>query len=143
MQQCGVVVVGTDARRADVPQIRCSKRFYTELRMRFELSAQPAIRVISKVADAYATLRSNIAAGNYGPPSSARRTKVLGSDRFPRQSCPAVRRTVPVLADTRHDRRTEATVSIWTVHGRLRDLGILAAPRIWRCCGPVPLGKPT
>ena len=44
------------------------KRFYTELRSRFGLSAQPAIRVIGKVADAYAALRANIAAGNYGHP---------------------------------------------------------------------------
>ena len=46
------------------------KRFYTELRRRFGLSAQPAIRVIGKVADAYTTLRANVAAGNYGPPGS-------------------------------------------------------------------------
>jgi hypothetical protein len=33
------------------------KRFYTELKAGFGLSAQPAIRVIGKVADAYTTLR--------------------------------------------------------------------------------------
>jgi putative transposase len=53
------------------------KRFYAELKGRFGLSAQPAIRVIGKVADAYATLRANIEAGNYGPPGSPRRTKVV------------------------------------------------------------------
>ena len=106
------------------------KRFYTELRMRFELSAQPAIRVISKVADAYATLRSNIAAGNYGPPSSARRTKVLGKPIGFRDKAaqPYDARCLSwQIPDTIGGR--EATVSIWTVHGRLRDLGILAAPR--------------
>ncbi|HYR14955.1 MAG TPA: transposase, partial [Mycobacterium sp.] len=46
------------------------KRFYTELKQRFGLSAQPAIRVIAKVADSYATLRANIEAGNYGPPGA-------------------------------------------------------------------------
>jgi putative transposase len=50
------------------------KRFYTELKERFGLSAQPAIRVIAKVADAYTTLKANIAAGNYGPPCSQKRT---------------------------------------------------------------------
>ena len=34
------------------------KQFYIELKERFGLSAQPAIRVIGKVADAYATLRA-------------------------------------------------------------------------------------
>jgi transposase len=37
------------------------KRFYTDLRERFGLAAQPAIRVIGKVADAYAALRANLA----------------------------------------------------------------------------------
>jgi putative transposase len=45
------------------------KRFSTELRQRFELSAQLAIRVIVRVADAYTALRANLAAGNYGPPN--------------------------------------------------------------------------
>ena len=44
--------------------------FYTALRARFGLAAQPAIRVIGKVADAYTALHANIAAGNYGPPGS-------------------------------------------------------------------------
>ena len=52
------------------------KRFYSELRGRFGLAAQPTIRVIGKVADAYAALRANIAAGNYGPPGSSRRRRV-------------------------------------------------------------------
>ena len=52
------------------------KRFYSELRGQFGLSAQPAIRVIGKVADAYTTLRANTSAGNYGPPGTPRRTRV-------------------------------------------------------------------
>jgi putative transposase len=52
------------------------KRFYAELRERFELAAQPAIRVIGKTCDAYTTLRANLNAGNYGLPGSARRRKV-------------------------------------------------------------------
>src|SRR6266567_1723129 len=52
------------------------KRFYTELRERFRLAAQAAIRVIGKTVDAYTTLRANLAAGNYGPPWSDRRRKI-------------------------------------------------------------------
>lgn len=40
------------------------KRFYAELKDQFGLSAQPAIRVIGKVAEAYGTLRASIAAGS-------------------------------------------------------------------------------
>ncbi|MFD1050201.1 hypothetical protein ACFQ1S_34110 [Kibdelosporangium lantanae] len=43
------------------------KLFYAATRERFNLAAQPVIRVISKVVDAYATLRANMLAGNYGP----------------------------------------------------------------------------
>ena len=46
------------------------RRFYAELRRRFGLSAQSAIRVIGKVANAYTSLHANIGAGNYGPPRS-------------------------------------------------------------------------
>src|SRR5277367_2315569 len=52
------------------------KRFYCQIRERFGLSAQPTIRVIGKVSDAYTTLRANIDAGSYGPPGSDRRKAV-------------------------------------------------------------------
>lgn len=51
------------------------KHFYTELRACFGLSAQPAIRVIGKVADAYASLRVNLppaATGHPGRPAGPR-----------------------------------------------------------------------
>src|SRR6267142_2384451 len=51
-------------------------RFYRDLRARFGLAAQPAIRVIGKVAESYAGLRANLAAGSYGPPGSQRRRKI-------------------------------------------------------------------
>jgi len=60
-------------------KIDAQHRFYNELRARFGLAAQPAIRVIGKVAEAYAALRANIAAGNYGPPGSDRRRRVEDS----------------------------------------------------------------
>lgn len=49
-------------------KIDAQQRFYTELRDRFGPAAQPAIRVIGKVADAYAALRANLDAGNYVHP---------------------------------------------------------------------------
>ena len=45
------------------------KRLYAELKGRFTLSAQPAIRVIGKVADAYSSLHANLDAGNYWRPA--------------------------------------------------------------------------
>ena len=52
------------------------------------LSAQPAIHVARKVADAYATLKANIRAGNLGEPGSKRRDRPSrsrsGSGRTPR-----------------------------------------------------------
>ena len=40
------------------------------------LSAQPAIHMARKVAGAYAALKANLKAGNYGPDGSRRRAKV-------------------------------------------------------------------
>jgi hypothetical protein len=50
-------------------------RFYAELRERFGLASQPTIRVIAKVADAYASLHANVSAGTYGPLGSNRRRR--------------------------------------------------------------------
>ena len=50
---------------------------YAELRSR-GLSAQPALHVLRKVADAYATLKANVRAGNLGKPGSKRYAKVIG-----------------------------------------------------------------
>ncbi len=106
------------------------RRFYAELRQRFGLSAQPAIRVIGKVADAYATLRANAAAGNYGPPGSRRRTTILATPIVFRDDAaqPFDARCLSwQISNVFVDR--EATVSIWTVRGRFRKIRILAAPR--------------
>ncbi len=105
------------------------KRFYTELKDQFGLSAQPAIRVIGKVADAYAALRANIEAGNYGPPGSAKRKKVAATpiefraDAAQRFDARCLSWQIPQMVGGR-----EATVSIWTTHGRLKGVRVLAAP---------------
>jgi IS605 OrfB family transposase len=104
------------------------KRFYTALRERFGLSAQPTIRVISKVADAYTTLRANIAADNCGPPGSARRTRVAATPVGFRADAAQpfdARCLWWQFPDALGGR--EATISIWTMRGRLRHIRILAA----------------
>ena len=105
------------------------KRFYIELKQQFGLSAQPAIRVIGKVTDAYTSLKANVRAGNYGPPGSGRRTRALGT---------AIR--FRALAAQPFDARClswqipkgighEGAVSIWTTYGRLKGVRVLAAAR--------------
>ena len=104
------------------------KRFYIELKGRFGLSAQPAIRVISKVADAYTTLRANIESGNYGPPGSQKRRKVAATpigfraDAAQPFDARCLSWQIPEQVGGR-----EATVSIWTTHGRCKNVRVLAA----------------
>jgi hypothetical protein len=94
------------------------KRFYTELKQRFGLAAQPAIRVIAKVADAYTTLRANIDAGNYGPPGSPKRKKATATpirfrvDAAQPFDARCLSWQIPETVGAR-----EATVSIWTTQG--------------------------
>src|SRR5258707_754261 len=107
-------------------KIDAQHRFYTELRERFGLAAQPAIRVIGKVADAYAALRANIAAGTYGPPGSDRRRKIEDSPIMFRLlgAQPVDARCLSwQFADDIGGRA--ATVSIWTVAGRLKNVPII------------------
>jgi IS605 OrfB family transposase len=77
------------------------------------LSAQPAIHVARKVAGAYATLRANLLAGNYGKPGSKRRLRVEGTPiRFrPDAAQPFDDRCLSWRLD-------QHTVSIWTTTGR-------------------------
>jgi putative transposase len=103
------------------------KRFYVELRERFGLAAQPAIRVIGKTVDAYTTLRANLKAGNYGSPGSERRRKVEDTPIVfrPRAGQPF---DVRCLSWQLGEAGCEATVSIWTTAGRLRNLRIVGNP---------------
>ncbi|GAB3908525.1 hypothetical protein GCM10029964_108430 [Kibdelosporangium lantanae] len=99
------------------------KLFYAATRERFNLAAQPVIRVISKVVDAYATLRANMLAGNYGPPGSRRRGKVeTTSIKFrPNAGQPFDARCLSWQIGN-------GTVSIWTTSGRLRGLRAIGKP---------------
>jgi putative transposase len=110
-------------------KIDAQYRFYTELRERFGLAAQPAIRVIGKVADAYAALRANIAAGNCGPPGSDRRRKIEESPIVfrPSSAQPFDARCLSWRFPDEVGRA--ATVSIWTVTGRLKNVQIMGDPK--------------
>jgi putative transposase len=118
------------------------KRFYTELKQRFGLSAQPAIRVIGKVAAAYTTLNANIDAGNYGPPGSETRKTVAATPiRFRADGAQpfdarCLSWQIPEVVGGR-----DAVVSIWTVRGRMRNIGIIAAARDLVLLRTRPIGE--
>jgi putative transposase len=118
------------------------KRFYGELKRRFGLSAQPAIRVIGKVADAYTTLRANIDAGNYGPPGADERRKVgttpLGFRADAAQPFDARCLSWQIPGDVGG---REATVSIWTTHGRVKGVRIIADRRQLVLLGSRAIGE--
>jgi putative transposase len=118
------------------------KRFYTELRGRFGLSARAAIRVIGKVADAYTTMRANIAAGTYGPPGSEQRKKVASKPiQFRRYAAqPFDARCLSwQLPDDVGAR--DARVSMWTTDGRRRGIRVLAAQRDLGLLRTNPIGE--
>jgi hypothetical protein len=102
-------------------------RFYTELKARFGLSAQPAILVIGKVAESYAALRANIEAGNNGPPGAEKRKKVAATpigfraDAAQPFDTRCLSWQIPETVGCR-----EATVSIWTTAGRCKGVRVLA-----------------
>jgi len=105
------------------------KHFSTELKERFGLSAQPAIRVIGKVADAYASLRANLDSGNHGPPESGRRRKIEESPIVFRPSSAQPFDARCLSWQFADEIGRTATVSIWTVGGRLKNVPILGDPK--------------
>ncbi|MBA4867416.1 transposase, partial [Streptomyces sp. PSKA54] len=96
---------------------------YAEIKARWGLGAQAAQHVIKKVCDAYATLKANLKAGNLGKP---------GSKRYRR----AVEKPIAFRAQGAqpYDDRMlswqigERRVSIWTVHGRVKNVAFTASP---------------
>ncbi|WP_214102934.1 RNA-guided endonuclease InsQ/TnpB family protein [Acrocarpospora catenulata] len=95
---------------------------YGELKQ-MGLSAQPAIHAARKTAGAYATLKANLKAGNYGPEGSKRRTKVESKPiRFRKDAAqPFDDRCLSWQIDAR-------TVSIWTVRGRSARIAFQCSP---------------
>ncbi|MFF3897624.1 RNA-guided endonuclease InsQ/TnpB family protein [Streptomyces sp. NPDC001812] len=96
---------------------------YHRLKADFDLGAQPAVRVVKKVCDAYATLKANLKAGNYGPAGSKRRAGA--------ESKPIVFRED--AAQPYDDRiltwnLDQGTVSIWTLAGRIKHVPFACSP---------------
>ena len=89
---------------------------YGELKAR-GLSAQPALHVLRKVADAYTTLRANVKAGNLGRPGSKRHAKATGKPVTFRD-----RTAQPYDDRCLSWQMPQRTVSIWTTTGRMKNL---------------------
>ncbi len=90
---------------------------YRQVKEDFDLSAQPAVRVVKKVCDAYATLKANVRAGNLGLKGSKRRNKAEAKPISFREDA----------AQAFDDRclswqAAKRTVSIWTTAGRLKGI---------------------
>lgn len=90
---------------------------YHQVKADFDLGAQAAVRTIKKVCDAYATFKTNLKAGNYGPEGSKRRIKAESKPiRFREASAqPFDDRMLTWNLDTQ-------AVSIWTVAGRIKGI---------------------
>ncbi|PNG98340.1 hypothetical protein SMF913_14365 [Streptomyces malaysiensis] len=99
------------------------KEVYTDLKTAFGLSAQPAVRTVKKVVDAYATLRANLQAGNLGPPASKRHGRAVSAPIVfrPEAAQPFDDRCLSWQYDAR-------TVSIWTVDGRMKGIRFACSP---------------
>jgi IS605 OrfB family transposase len=99
------------------------KLVYAEVKATFGLSAQPAVRVVKKVVDAYATRSANLMAGNLGKPGSKRQRKATGRPVAfrPEAAQPFDDRCLSWQFDAR-------TVSIWTVDGRMKGLRFACSP---------------
>ncbi|MFF3373026.1 RNA-guided endonuclease InsQ/TnpB family protein [Streptomyces sp. NPDC002680] len=99
------------------------KEVYADLKEAFGLSAQPAVRVVKKVVDAYATLKVNLQAGNLGPATSRRYRRAVGSPVVfrPEAAQPFDDRCLSWQYDAR-------TVSVWTVDGRMKGIRYTGSP---------------
>lgn len=90
---------------------------YSIIKNRWALGAQAAQHVIKKTSDAYASLTGNLKAGNLGRPGTARRRRATEKPLTFR----------PEAAQPYDDRMLSwqmerRTISIWTVHGRMKHL---------------------
>ena len=116
-------------------------RFYRDLRARFGLAAQPAIRVIGKVAESYAGLRANLAAGSYGPPGSQRRRKIEESPIVFRAAAAQPFDARCLSWQLPDDLGRGATVSIWTLAGRMKCVPIMGSPQQLKLLRTSPPGE--
>ncbi|WP_017608492.1 RNA-guided endonuclease InsQ/TnpB family protein [Nocardiopsis xinjiangensis] len=96
---------------------------YHEVKADFGLSAQPAVRVLGKVADAYTTREANLKNGNLGRKGSQRRARAQArAITFRRDAAqPFDARCLSWQMDAR-------TGSIWTTRGRMKNLPFVGSP---------------
>ncbi|WP_208903435.1 RNA-guided endonuclease InsQ/TnpB family protein [Streptomyces incarnatus] len=99
------------------------KEVYADLKATFGLSAQPVVRTVKKVVDAYASLKANLRAGRFGPPTSKRYRKAVSTPIVfrPEAAQPFDDRCLSWQYDAR-------TVSIWTVDGRTKGIRFACSP---------------
>ncbi|WP_405472134.1 RNA-guided endonuclease InsQ/TnpB family protein [Streptomyces canus] len=99
------------------------KEVYADLKAAFGLSAQPVVRAVKKVVDAYAALKAGLQSGNLGPPTSKRYRKAVGTPIVfrPEAAQPFDDRCLSWQYDAR-------TVSIWTVDGRMKGIRFVCSP---------------
>ncbi|MFE1884000.1 RNA-guided endonuclease InsQ/TnpB family protein [Streptomyces diastatochromogenes] len=93
------------------------KLVYADVKASFGLSAQPAVRVVKKVVDAYGALATSLKRGLLGRSGSSRYRKATSSPVVfrPDAAQPFDDRCLSWQMDAR-------TVSIWTVEGRMRGI---------------------
>ncbi|WP_328632906.1 RNA-guided endonuclease InsQ/TnpB family protein [Streptomyces sp. NBC_00356] len=93
------------------------KLVYADMKATFGLSAQPAVRAVKKVVDAYAALAATLKAGRLGPPTTKRHRKAISAPLGfrPTAAQPFDDRCLSWKYDARR-------VSIWTVDGRMKDV---------------------
>lgn len=101
-------------RTGKVRRNELQKETYYALKADFDLGAQPGVRTIKKVCDAYATLKGTIKSGQL---SGQARRKALSKPIAVRRDAarPYDDRILTWNLDTR-------TVSIWTVAGRIKNV---------------------
>jgi putative transposase len=109
---------------------------YRDLRERFGLGAQPAVRVVKKVVDAYTTLRASIRRGNLGGTTSRRRVKAESTPIEFRAD--AAQPFDDRILSWRHDAQT---VSIWTMAGRMKSVRFVGHPNHLETLAQTRLGE--
>jgi IS605 OrfB family transposase len=117
------------------------KHVYAGIKDDHGLGAQAAQHVIKKVCDAYRTLKSNLKAGNYGPPNSKRYRRVSTEPiSFRWQAAQPYDARMP---SWQTDARTVSicTVSIWTVTGRMETVAYTGSPDQRKAVAELPVGE--
>ncbi|MES5821478.1 transposase [Streptomyces sp. RG80] len=99
------------------------KLTYDAVKAQWNLGAQAAQHVIKKTCDAYAALKANLRAGNFGKPGSRRYHRATGRSIVFRAE--GAQPYDDRMLSWRIDRRC---ISIWTTVGRIKNVAFTASP---------------